>query len=132
MLRCQGHPNTGCCVRRGEAANACLPDSKHSTHHRFFYASSRVLASNPDVSLQRVFKDLWAVELPACTAWRQVRSTPESPPGRIGHIAVAVGNRILIFGGRNFKTGGCAKRARCFENKPGKAIKERCLFQSAF
>lgn len=59
---------------------------------------------------KRVFKDLWAVDLPACTAWREVPSTPEFPPARIGHIAIAVGSRILVFGGRNFKTGMYADR----------------------
>eukprot|EP00752_Nemacystus_decipiens_P008951 g7992.t1 len=65
--------------------------------------------------LQSVFKDLWAVDLPDCTAWRRVPSTPEFPPARIGHIAVAVGNRILVFGGRNFKTGIFTGGLHCFD-----------------
>lgn len=52
-----------------------------------------------------MFRDLWAIDLPDCKAWRQVEETDDFPPARIGHSAVAVGNRILIFGGRNFKSG---------------------------
>lgn len=52
-----------------------------------------------------MFRDLWAIDLPDCKAWRQVQETEDFPPARIGHSAVAVGNRILIFGGRNFKSG---------------------------
>ncbi|CAM9614872.1 unnamed protein product, partial [Hapterophycus canaliculatus] len=54
---------------------------------------------------QSVFQDLWAIDLPGCAQWRKVKQTPDFPRARIGHSAVAVGNRILIFGGRNFKTG---------------------------
>ncbi|CAM9347641.1 unnamed protein product [Ectocarpus sp. 4 AP-2014] len=54
---------------------------------------------------QSMFRDLWAIDLPDCKAWRQVEETDDFPPARIGHSAVAVGNRILIFGGRNFKSG---------------------------
>lgn len=57
------------------------------------------------LAYQSVFNDLWAVDLPGGNAWRQIPTTSEFPLPRIGHSAVAMGNRILIYGGRNFNTG---------------------------
>lgn len=54
---------------------------------------------------QSVFNDLWAVDLPCGRFWRQIPIASNFPLPRIGHSAVAMGNRILIYGGRNFKTG---------------------------
>ncbi|CAM9450589.1 unnamed protein product [Sphacelaria rigidula] len=57
---------------------------------------------------QSVFNDMWAVDLHPGSSWRQIPNTPDFPLPRIGHSAVAMGNRILIYGGRNFNTGKIA------------------------
>lgn len=54
---------------------------------------------------QSVFNDLWSIDLPAGNCWRHIATTSDFPSPRIGHSAVAMGDRILIFGGRNFNTG---------------------------
>lgn len=59
---------------------------------------------------QNVFNDLWAVDLPAGATWRQIPTSANFPLPRIGHSAVAMGSRILIYGGRNLKTGAAVFR----------------------
>lgn len=54
---------------------------------------------------QHVFNDMWAINLRDGSFWRQIPQTSDFPLPRIGHTAVAMGNRILIYGGRNFLAG---------------------------
>eukprot|EP00903_Cladosiphon_okamuranus_P010078 g9546.t1 len=95
-----------------EAAEAGRPGARGGHSATVVKDSLYIFGGN---ILRSVFKDLWAVDLPACTAWRQVPTTPEFPPARIGHVAVTVGNRILVYGGRNFKTGIFTGGLHCFD-----------------
>eukprot|EP00953_Heterococcus_sp_UTEX-ZZ885_P030593 16158-Heterococcus_DN1.PRE.1 len=63
------------------------------------------------------FNDLWRIELPACERWEQLEkwNSTAKPVPRIGHRAVAIGNRLIIYGGRTFKTNHFVKEASCYD-----------------
>ncbi|CAM9834594.1 unnamed protein product [Choristocarpus tenellus] len=76
----------------------------------------------PCVALsQMVFNDLWSIDLPVTkgSQWRELPVTHEFPPPRIGHSAVAMGDRIILFGGRDFSTDRFSLGVRYFDVKLG-------------
>ncbi|CAN0014064.1 unnamed protein product [Discosporangium mesarthrocarpum] len=65
------------------------------------------------------FNDLWFLDLPVKeetgARWQQVPTVANFPPARIGHSAMALGDRIIIYGGRDLVTGRYMWSPSCFD-----------------
>jgi hypothetical protein len=63
------------------------------------------------------FNDIWYIDLEQVEDGWTSACMLEKPPTRIGHSASAVGDRILVFGGRDFLTGSFRTEPSYFDTR---------------